>query len=733
MIANPCSLSKHVATVEQAGWGNRERVDLGCVPRFQAAPPPMAPSDLRGMQLPAGWHTMVSFSLTSGNTEYLPNLPFTLRSLYIEKNRLLELPRLPDGLRILKIDNNELSELPELPDSLETLDVRRNRLVGLPSPVPNSLTTLHVTRNFITELPSLERTRLISLGLGYNRLTSLPSLPNTLRRLGCPNNELTSITNLPSQLELLNCANNPSLTTLKIDHLRHLNMLIANNCGLKRIPILPINHLVDDDDDNDNDNDNDNDANNDRVVPTLILHGNPFEPNFARIWQQYQENENYRVLRRRVLREHRRILAEQKATLGSMLEVFKPAVLEERLPEDPQARRLAEIRQRVFANYGPANLIASFITGKPGTLEAQRLALLGNQENLGAVPPGTEAEMRAHIANIAVGNAEDAEAKLMKERAKLYVNKSNLAEAKQRYEIWVRERLEQKLLSEKREKLIGPLTELQTLLGDEILRTEKDFNDFYFKDLGEKQKHLLKRTYQLEQECKEVIDSLYFGEECTPLFEKLINTTLKNKGLRKYAQLRFIVDLIRIFYNQITGIYADLLPATTDVNRALRRYKNLLQDPAAFVAEFMDLVKTIAETAFPDSRTDAEIVAIQDKLKELCAELVSKLKAFREKIIVSDAKANPNDLGVEPASKEEEEVLKELARIHNDFAQVYNDDEDEGEALRYAMAEGNVNNNVNNNDGFGVENNNENGNENRRGGRRRTPRQRKGTRQTRKH
>ena len=740
MQANPCSLSRQIAVVQQENW-RHERIQLGCVPRFQAAPPPMAPSDLRRMQLPASWNTMVRFMLSSGNTEYIPNLPASLRELEITKNRLQELPPLPNFLRTLELDNNELSELPQLPSTCIRLNARRNRLVNLPSPLPEDLRTIHVTHNYITELPSFIGTIVESVGLGFNRLTSLPSFPMTIRNLGCPNNEITSISNLPPRLEVLNCSNNP-LTSLKIDNLRVLRLLVATNCQLKRIPILPLGPNVEE---NNNDDDNDGGNNNSgENGPNVILHNNPLEPNFARIYQQYQEDGDYGHLRRRVLREHRRIIAEQKATLGTMIQTFKPAVLEERPSEDAADRRLAEMRQRVFANHGPGNLIASFITGKPGTIEAQRLALVGNQERLGAFPPGTEAEMRKRIANVAVFNAENKNNLVMKERAKLYVRESNVQEAKKRYEKFMAEQLARKIMREKREELVTPLVKLQGLISDQIIKADKDLDAYYFNEIREKHKHLLKRIPQLEQECREVIETLYLLGDCTPLFEKLVSNTLKNRVLRKYAHLRFILEFLRTLKQRVDDIYTVVISQGANLDTIAGRYKNLLKDPESIVSEYVDLLHRISEMAFPENRSEEEIEAIRNTLKELCTEIVREVKAFQDKIEVENenAFANKYEFENENVSEKEAELLKELGKIHNDFVKVVNDDEDEGEAIRYAIAEEEEEDDdeyarleaLRNEELEEKESNNEN-NAKKQGGRRRTPRQRrqKAKRLTRKH
>lgn len=686
-MANPCALSKHVATIEQAGW-QRDRVVLGCVPKFAQPAPQMAPPDLRGIQLPAGWQTMRSFYLTSGNTEYIPNLPPQLETLVISKNKLQELPALPRTLRKLDVDNNEISELPALPPSLRVLDIRRNRLVSVPSPLPVNLQVFHVTRNFVRELPSFEGTSVTNVGLGYNRLTSLPAFPITLQTLGCPFNEITSITNLPVRVHLLNCANNP-LETLKIDNLIFLHLLVATNCGLKRIPLLPLPNGEADDDDNDNDNNNDNENADDfNMPPRIILDNNPLEPAFARIYENYQNNDNYRVFRRQVLREHRRIIQAQKDTLGAVIQTLKPAVVEERLPANAEERRAAEVRRQVFANHGPGNLIASFITGKPGTLEMQRLALVENQERLGAVAPGTAERMRERIANVAVAEPEEgnAKGKLMQERAKLYVQRSNLAEAKERYQERMAALLAEKRLSEKRERLLNPLTELQILLIDAIEGAEILLNEFY---TGLKQqKHLLKIAPQLEDELAEGLGTLYKTGDCSFVLEKVISRTVKNKYLRNLAQLKMKLVLLRLFNEQISTLIGFISRPDEDLDEWYKDVRQMIKSPEGTYMEFVQLAWELAEKLFPVYRNDDEIEKLKsdEKIKELCQEVAQKLMAFRRKQNTNENNVTKQK-NVEDVSEEEREALSRLAEIHNHFAQVVENDEEESEAMRVAMAE----------------------------------------------
>ena len=693
---NPCALSKHVATIEQTRF-DLTRVQLGCVPKVLDTPVEMAPADLREMQLPAGWTTMRSFSLTKGNTEYIPDLPESLEHLAIGKNRILELPPLPNSLRDIYLSENEINVLPNIPTSCRLLEIKRNRLERLPA-LPTTLEKIHVTRNFLRELPSFETTKVKNVGCGFNRLTSLPKFPASLRVLGCSENQITSISNLPDGLQVLNCAHNP-LVTLNIDNLRSLRILIADGCSLKRIPVLPI--PKDDDDNNENDNDN---ANN-NGVPNIIIHNNPLEPNFAQILDDYHRDGNYTRLRTRVLEEHRRIIAKEKETLGAMIQVFKPATLKEVVPTDEAERYAAEVRQRVFANHGPANLIASFITGKPGTVEMQRLALVENQERLGAVPKGTSETMRKKIADIAVNEKQS---DLMRARAKLYVKMSNREEAKKRYEKKLAELAFQKKLSERLSEILKGFFEFETLLDKEIDKVTGELNDIYDTELEEKKhKHLYPKARLLENDMAKFANILFSIGRCDEIFDKIMKITLKNKLLRKLAGMNLKLELLCCLKKDLGAIHSKFLKATDedDLEFLITEYLSILEFPSKTLSEYVEILRSITEKAFPDSRTEEEIESVSKSFKELCSEIADKINIFRKGL---EGWASPNNLAgyygnnsengengknnengenKKKIPKEEKEALNELARIHNDYAQVVNDDEEDGEAMRYALAE----------------------------------------------
>ena len=438
--APPCQMKPLKARMYARNWGDHITLHLGCVSKPNTDVTPANP-DLRDMVLPPNYDAQEQLVIQGGNTEYLPRLPLRLRRLTLSKNQLRELPALPATITMLDIDHNNLTQIPRLPPNLLDFDIRHNSIRVIPGPLPETLTRFYITHNQVTELPTLENTVVNSVGLGFNSLTVLPKFPETLVRLGCQNNQITEISGLPARLQVLSCSNNP-LEVLNVQNLRFLHTLVASNCGLRQIPILPVPHDAGDDDDGDNNNDNDGGW---RRRQHYIFTDNPLEPEFQEVYDEYQEDENAKRFRKAVLSIYRSRIAKKKETLGALISTFKgPSAA---VPTDAaaaaagnNAARTAATLAELGANNGPMNLIASFITGKPGTIESQRLALVENQERLGAVPEGTAQRMREHIAEVAEGEVAHTirlmdspeELNRIQKRAKLYVNKKNLNEAAKR-------------------------------------------------------------------------------------------------------------------------------------------------------------------------------------------------------------------------------------------------------------------------------------------------------------
>lgn len=406
-MGDPCGVKAHYANFYTPNW-RRRRVLLGCV-QVEENPPPPAPSDLRDMELPPDWNTMTRLDIKKkGNTEYLPPLPPTLRGLTIENNKLRELPTLPAGLVTLHIEGNNVTVLPRLPSTLTHIYAKKNNLESVTGPLPTTLIRFYITHNQVTELPSLENTEVENVGLGFNNLRALPRFPDTLRNLGCPNNQITEIRNLPTNTRVLNCSNNP-LRVLEIENLTHLRTLIATNCELSEIPLLPdIPHGSD----------------------GFYFENNPLLPPFQDAYVEYNENRYdagaYTDFRDAVLTAHRDLIASRKANVTAVQEVFKAPMAGETGQNWYYGPQPTAAEKVLKGNFGPTNLIAQFLTGKKGTLESQKLGLLENEERLGMRDEGSAAAARQRIADVAVQGGP------MAKKAELYVRPENLAAARER-------------------------------------------------------------------------------------------------------------------------------------------------------------------------------------------------------------------------------------------------------------------------------------------------------------
>jgi hypothetical protein len=383
-----------------------ERHSFGVTPN----PPPLQPianPDLRTVDLPPQWTTMTGLILQKGNTEYLPNLPPTLRHLRVEKNALRELPAFPATLRNVYTNFNRLTTLPILNDGLITLNVSHNRLIELPA-IPASLEILNLTDNHFTALPSLAATSLTSLSIGNNQLTALPKLPQSLVSLRCDLNEITELQDLPRRTSVIICSRNP-LTKLYVENLVNLEVLVANHCQLTELPLLPEPSIPNQDDNR-----------------MFYFNDNPLAPEFAAIYQTYREAPiagRNRAFRNAIKAIY---LQRKQQQLSALQRVFKMPMVKSTPQNWYYGPQQTAVERAMYGNYNPTNRVAQFLSGQTGSLEMQKLALLEQREAVGAVPPGTAARARERIANIAVSGGP------MAERAKLYLKPENITAARAR-------------------------------------------------------------------------------------------------------------------------------------------------------------------------------------------------------------------------------------------------------------------------------------------------------------
>lgn len=675
----------------------------------------MADPDLREIERPETWATATQINIRpSGNTTHLPELPPTLRFLEVTKNKLVELPSLPANLENLNVEGNVLTKIPKLPDRLARLNIKNNQITSIPTPIPSSLQNLGVTRNQISVIPSLTGTEVREAGLGFNQLTALPAFPNTLRELGCSNNQLTEIRSLPDRLNVLNCSNN-CLRVLEIQNLKWLRVLIANNCCLTEIPLLPPMF-----------GDENNGGNNNGGAPEEEDHrqyyfeGNPLTPEFAAIYNRYKqaggahswqrERGSTRRFREQVLEEHRRLIASRKASATVIQQALKG-------PGGP------------FGNYGPANLIAEFITGKKGTTEMQRLALLENQERLGAVPKGAAERARKKIADVALGRSEQIgpiteQQNYLAKRARLYLKKENIANAEQR----LKEKIEKLDLDRKKKDylyILGKLILQIRLLKNEALHDimESELALQQRPDWTEEKQRVLTGINQNETT---IIDWLYpdqypdhyheisLNKETTQrIYDYMVD--IKN-SIGEYPTLRDMVgktlkeNLVSVLLMNRPADNGSILIKAAKYPQWFEANKTgpFLEEQRRLINEMVDLERRFM------------VSGSKDEMDELLDIFMQRIKKFDDNMgAISEAPAEANP--------EEEAVVAAIAEW------AVGEDDNEGEALPHAIAAAleEAENELENEEEVLENNNNLAPGGGRR--RRRTPRKHKGKRHTRKH
>lgn len=727
------------------GWTAVDRITVlaGCVPKPNQAPPVVANPDLRGMALPPGWNGMTTFNLSEGNTTHLPAFPNSLVTIHVEKNRLQELPDIPAGVTNLHVKKNQLTMLPALPAGLQFLEAAYNNLSEIPTPIPATLRHLSLTHNNIQSLPSLAHTQIRGLGLGFNQLKALPVLPNTLMDLGCANNQITRIANLPDMIRVLSCSNNP-LRELKIDNLSRLEILIANNCGLREIPVLPPPPGGDDDDNN-------NGGGGAESFRKYYFDNNPLDVPFAGAYQRYKEGTSSpQTFRQEVLAEHRRMLRSRAATLSAIQQTLKAK------------------GGPLEGNFNPANLVAQFITGLPGTIERQSLGVLEQREAVGNVEAGTAAAARRRIANLAVrpGPSNNAavqgpltrEQNTLAKRAKLYLRPQNVTAAKARYQADLERRLEELRIADAKKEAMrvyaNVLYEFKVAnarMSLEEVEAERDVLP-----LEQTSRNIQAFTHNMSENF-ETLELFVSEEEIVDLYTGY-SEAIQNKAVRKYARAVWKRGLIEYIKSR--------RPRRGDILERAREYPQwYTQDGStSFVLGEMRLMNEIADLIFPEEITEEEIAARQGGVSPFLGILLTLLDDFETNLEAVDDEDDENndDVVVNPQDDLIVEAVEGVVAaapplVNNDGADndeddapaaglvaVVNNNNNNGEALPIAMAAQAANNAalVNNAALAALANNadlaanlallDEN---NQGGGRRkhRTPRNKKSKRQTRRH
>ena len=232
--------------------------------------------------------------------------------------------------RTLDLFNLNLTVCPPLPNTLITLYIQNNNLRELPNflDVTPNLVTLYCSHNQLTVLPELPQ-NLGGLICSHNQLTVLQERPQNVISLDCQVNQLTVLPELPSNLEYLYCSKNQLKSLPKLPS--KLQVLLCSNNKITTIPELPILSAID-------------------------FNMNPLIEPFRKFQNQYKDHHSvYEFISRvnayyKSIRAKGRNVSALKQTLG----------------------RTGPLPENI------ASSIGSFLSGKPGTLNMQTVALKQN-------------------------------------------------------------------------------------------------------------------------------------------------------------------------------------------------------------------------------------------------------------------------------------------------------------------------------------------------------------------
>lgn len=97
---------------------------------------------------------LIHVELNLNLIESIPSFPLGLNYFTAAGNKIKVLPELPSTLRKLYINFNDLSTMPSLPEAMSDLDCSGNKLTKLPY-IPGTIDTLYCTNNFLRSLPEI--------------------------------------------------------------------------------------------------------------------------------------------------------------------------------------------------------------------------------------------------------------------------------------------------------------------------------------------------------------------------------------------------------------------------------------------------------------------------------------------------------------------------------------------------------------------------------------------------
>jgi len=286
---------------------------------------------------------------------------------FASKPEIIELDYSSQGLTTEDLGNLLTEYTPRDRDRIATLIVSGNNLNELPAVHLQNLISLECDNNQLT---------LLSTSLYPDFLRSLTDLYPYLQRLYCSGNQLTSLPRLPPNIVIIECDNN--LLTALPELPESLNFLICNNNRLRVLPELPPD------------------------LQEIECNGNNFIEPFNTFVQEYNNTRDISVLIDNVNRYHAQQkfhYAEQKKK-GKNLMAMKETLGRRRFQENmglgnantPRNVKNIEMREivkngkvrkvmvgneKIFNKVpnGPQALVASFLTGLPGSVSQQERAI----------------------------------------------------------------------------------------------------------------------------------------------------------------------------------------------------------------------------------------------------------------------------------------------------------------------------------------------------------------------
>jgi len=163
------------------------------------------------------------------------SLPLMLSTLDLSNNELTKFPNLNINLKTLLLSGNNLDEIPKITVQLEKLDISNNiSIYELVNPLPPTLIHLDASTCFIDKITSILPIGLEHLNLSHNELKEMPELPNNIKYVDVSSNNITAISEIiPESLTELNISGN-QLETQE-------NLMYKTNLKVINLPRISIN------------------------------------------------------------------------------------------------------------------------------------------------------------------------------------------------------------------------------------------------------------------------------------------------------------------------------------------------------------------------------------------------------------------------------------------------------------------------------------------------------------